>query len=208
MGELLGEGVSASELTPIRTQLELLDRYWQYRVIRDDRLGDSREAVLRIASEAMVEDRALRANRSTIARDPAAGQPLGDVLSSGVLVEWQSPGRLRPERDFLAFSHHVLHDYAIARLLFRAQPAELINRLVTGPDLAMSMRPSLIMHYQHLWSLDADHREFWEVVKEVQLAPDVPEIAKTIGPAVAADLFEAPGDCDPVINELEVPRGS
>jgi len=208
MGELLGQGVPTAELTPIRTQLELLDRYWLHRVVRDDRFGDSREAVLRLASESMVAARSLRASRNTIARDPAAGGPLGEVLSCGVLVEWQSPGRVRPDREFLAYSHHVLHDYAIARLLFRGNGDELIRRLGGVPDLAMSIRPSLVMHYQYLWALDADHRELWEVSKRVQLAPDIPEIARTVGPVVAAGLFEAVEDCDPIIDDLEVSRGS
>jgi hypothetical protein len=208
MGELLGEGVPTAELTPIRTQLELLDRYWLHRVIRDDRFGDAREAVLRLASESMVAARSLRASRNTIARDPSAGGPLGEILHCGVLVEWQSPGRVRPDREFLAYSHHVLHDYAIARLLFRGNGDELIRRLGGVPDLAMSMRPSLIMHYQYLWALDADHREFWEVSKRVQLAPDIPEIARTVGPVVAADLFEAVEDCNPIIDDLGVSRGN
>jgi hypothetical protein len=208
MGELLGQGVPTAELTPIRTQLELLDRYWLHRVVRDDRYGDSREAVLRLASESMVAARSLRASRNTIARDPAAGGPLGEVLSCGVLVEWQSPRRVRPDREFLAYSHHVLHDYAIARLLFRGSGDELIRQLGGVPDLAMSIRPSLVMHYQYLWALDADHREFWEVSKRVQLAPDIPEIARTVGPVVAAGLLEAVEDCDPIIDDLGVSRGS
>ncbi len=208
MGELLGEGVSAEELTPIETQLELLDRYWLHRVISSDHLGDSREAVLRLASEGMVAGRSLRTSRSFVAGDPAAGNPLGQVLRSGVLVEWQTPGRSRPDRDFLAYSHHVLHDYAIARLLLRGDVTELVKLLGEAPDLAMAIRPSLVMHYQHLWPLDTDHREFWTVTKAVQLGPGIPEIAKTVGPAVAAEFFEASEDCNPVLDDLGVARGS
>jgi len=36
MAELLGIGIDPADLTPIRTQLELLDRYWLHRVVRDD----------------------------------------------------------------------------------------------------------------------------------------------------------------------------
>src|SRR5262249_16636197 len=36
MAGLLGIGINPADLTPIRTQLELLDRYWLYRVVRDD----------------------------------------------------------------------------------------------------------------------------------------------------------------------------
>jgi len=66
MAELLGAGLELADLTPIRTQLELLDRYWAYRVIRSDRQGDARETVLRQTCEAMVKDRTLRVDRSRV----------------------------------------------------------------------------------------------------------------------------------------------
>jgi hypothetical protein len=63
------------------------------------------------------------------------------------------------------------------------------------------------MHYQHLWSLDSDHGEFWELSKQVQRDARVPEIAKTISASVAADLLDALSDFDPILAELGVPRG-
>jgi len=92
--------------------------------------------------------------------------------------------------------------------LLRGDVSELVKLLGEAPDLAMAIRPSLVMHYQHLWPLDTDHREFWTVTKAVQLGPDVPEIAKTVGPAVAAEFFEASEDCNPVLDDLGVARGS
>ena len=40
LAELLGAGIELDQLTPIRTQLELLDKYWRYRVLGSDREGD------------------------------------------------------------------------------------------------------------------------------------------------------------------------
>ncbi len=54
MAALLGFGLRLDDLTPIRTQLELLDRYWQHRVVRDDGFRDEREGVLSRACEAMI----------------------------------------------------------------------------------------------------------------------------------------------------------
>ena len=39
--EQIDSGVSADELTPIRTQVELLSKYWAYRVIKSDSSGDA-----------------------------------------------------------------------------------------------------------------------------------------------------------------------
>ncbi len=46
MGELFGEGLRTAELSPIRTQIELLERYWNARIIGSDLGGDTRESVL------------------------------------------------------------------------------------------------------------------------------------------------------------------
>ena len=154
VGELLAEGVPAAELTPVRTQLELLDRYWEVRVIRGDVLGDAREVVLRRAAEAMVRRRSLRAERAAVATDPAASGPLNQVLSSGVLVEWQPLPGVRPDRYVLAFAHHMLYDYGVARLLFRGPDERLVERLEAEPDLALATRPSLVLHFLYLWEAD------------------------------------------------------
>jgi signal recognition particle GTPase len=79
MAELLGAGLGLADLTPIRTQLELLDRYWGKRVTRDDQ-GDARETVLRQACEAMVKNRTLRVDRSRVV-DSTSSQ-LNDLLST------------------------------------------------------------------------------------------------------------------------------
>ncbi|MGE0495504.1 MAG: ATP-binding protein [Vulcanimicrobiota bacterium] len=47
IAELVGLGVPTDQLNPLRTQLDLLDQYWTYRVIRTDGRGDGREGVLR-----------------------------------------------------------------------------------------------------------------------------------------------------------------
>jgi hypothetical protein len=199
-GELLGEGVSASDLTPIRTQIGLLDRYWHERVIRSDSFGDAREALLRSAAQRMVEDRALRIDRTDIGGDPSASFFLNEVLSSNVLAEWQPSPEVRPERYVLTFSHHVLFDYAAARLLLRGRrldsPVTLIER---EPDLVLAIRPSLVFHFQHLWLLERDHTSFWELVLLFARNENIPEVGKLIGCGVAVDQGVQVSDFDPLL---------
>jgi hypothetical protein len=187
MTELLGAGVAARELTPIRTQLELLDRYWSHRVIRLDGQGDAREGVLRKACQKMVELRALRVDRSAVA-EPESSVHLSDLLSGHVLVEWQPSSDALPDRYILAFSHHVLFDYAIARLLLRGTTEAVVYRIESDPDLAVVVRPSLLLHFRYLWTVDNNHQQFWDLVFRVMRADRVPEIGKLIGPSVAAEL--------------------
>jgi hypothetical protein len=202
MAELLGGGVTLDELTPIRTQLELLDRYWRHRVVRSDGQGDAREAILREVCEQMVGSRVLRADRAAVAR-PETSALLNDLLSTQVLIEWQASPDAPPDRYLLAFSHHVLFDYAVARLLFRGNAETVIRRLAEDPELVIVIRPSLVLHFRHLWDVTPDRLAFWDVVFRVIANPEIPEVGKLIGPAVAAELARSTQDLEPVCAALE-----
>jgi hypothetical protein len=211
MGDLVGSGVAVESLTPIRTQIELLDRYWQERVIRSDSQADARELVLRRAAEKMVEARALHVNRADVATDPAASPALTAILSSHVLTEWQSSPETTPDRYVLTFAHHVLFDYAVARLLLRGIPENIILRLENDPELVLAIRPSLVLHFQYLWSRSHTRALFWKMVLQVMRSGSIPEVGKLIGPSVAAEqmtqlpdyesILRAMDDADPTIRE-------
>lgn len=196
MAGLLGAGIPIHALTPIRTQLELLQRYWSYRVIRSDGYGDDREHVLRRICEKMVEARELRTDRSVIASEPGYGVHLNDLLSNQVLIEWQASLDALPDHYILAFSHHVLFDYAAAMLLLRGTSEAVIRRLAEDPELAVVIRPSIIFSFRHLWSAENDHRQFWNTVLRIIREERIPEICKLIGPSVAAEFAKTMPDLE------------
>jgi hypothetical protein len=131
----------------------------------------------------------------------------GNLFPRQSLVEWQAPGSLRPDQSLLAFSHHMLFDYGVARLIFGGEPEDAVRRLEAEPDLALAVRPSIVLFLHHLWSVDPSRRRFWDFVTSLQYSNEVPEIAKTIGPAVARELFSTPADMSPVIARLGGPNG-
>lgn len=186
-GELLGSGVSVESLTPIQTQIGLLDRYWEERVIRTDYEGDARESVLRRAVEAMVNSRALRVSRRDVDVDGSLSRSLNQVLSSHILTEWESPSGGVVDRSILTFAHHVLFDYAAARLLFRGAPQSLIQRLESDINLVLAVRPSIVMHFQHLWLMDITL--FWETYLRLIRSERIPEIGKLVGASVAVEFM-------------------
>jgi hypothetical protein len=209
VAELLGAGVAAKQLEPLQTQLELLDEYWHYRVLVAGSAAesDAREAVLRQASEAMIAARALRVERSRVAATVRSGA-LHEMLSGQVLVEWQPSPTAPPERYVLAFAHNVLFDYAVARLLLRGDPAALVQRLAESPDLVLVIRPSLVLHFRHLWALEPSRETFWRVTFEMAQAHRIPEVAKVVGPAVAAELAYGLVDLEPLLLALEGTAGA
>ncbi len=205
IAELLGTGDTCNELLPIRTQLGLLDQYWLRRVIHsnDDTQGDAREAVLREVCEKMVAKRALHVDRFVVARTDTSGLLL-DLLSMQVLIEWQSSPIGSPDHDILAFGHNILFDYAVARLLLRGSAERVVHRLLDDSDLVIVIRPSLMLHFRHLWNFGIP--PFWDLVFRVNRAAGIPEIGKLIGPSVAAELARALSDLEPLFSALNNPH--
>jgi hypothetical protein len=201
LGELLGEGMAIEQLTPVRTQLDLFDRYWQRRVIGEDELGYAREDVLRRACEGMTAARVLRVDLSEIV-DPAGSPSLRALLSANVLIEWQPAPEQAPNRYVLTFSHHVLFDYSTARLLLRGNRANLIRRMEQEPELALILRPSFVLHFQHLWNEESS-TSFWELAFEIARSSHIVEISKLIGPSAAVDLVRSVADFGPLLVRLE-----
>jgi hypothetical protein len=200
--ELLQLGSTIGELSPIRTQLELLERYWQRRVLGDDQQGDASEAVLRRACERMVSARSLQVARSDLAT-PSASAALNTMLSAQVLVEWQPHPSARPDRQVLAFAHHLLFDYAVAQLLLAGVPGTVTGRLRGDPELALVVRPSILLHFHRLWALDPTRTRFWDETLGMVADEAVPEIAKLLGPLAAVELAEALSDLEPLCAALD-----
>lgn len=142
LGELIGEGTTVASLTPIRTQLELLDRYWAERVIRNDGLSDARETVLRAVATSMFQTRHLHAPRAAATAIPAASLVLDDLLSADILQEYSSGSIDGYGRNTLKFPHHLLFDYALSRLLFRVDHESLAKIIADDPDCGASGRRS------------------------------------------------------------------
>ncbi|MCU1348086.1 MAG: hypothetical protein JWO56_1116, partial [Acidobacteria bacterium] len=183
--DLFTAGVDLNELTTIRTRAELLEGYWKWRVLGEaDPDGDAREQVLRVIAATMIKHRSLQAVRSDLpgTLDSAA---LTRLHSNGVLAPWTVPGTAEPERAIITFSHHVLFDYAAARLLLRGTPQTLVARLDDDPEFILSFRPSAVMHFEYLWLRGDERVSFWTTAAVISAAEALPAIAKTIAPAVA-----------------------
>lgn len=203
MADLLGRGIAIERLTPIRTQIELLDLYWKDRIAHPLSEKDAREILLSRAVNEMVSNRSLRVNRRQVAIAPTDSPILRYILSANVLSEWQSHSTGMVNESVLTFAHHVLFDYAAARLLLRNAP-QLVRFLENDPELIIAIRPSLVMHFEHerLQSLS----QFWELVLSFTGSQVIPEIGKLIGPSVAVESATKIEDFSPLILALSSPN--
>ena len=199
VAELIGGGIPATELTPIDTQHGLLTRYWGWRVIGEDGRGDAREGVLRSICSNMVTKRHLRVERAAITTaDPTA---LNDVLSAHVISEWQSEGSPTPDRSLIVFAHHVLFDFAVARLLLAGEVTKTVDLFADDPDLCIVVRPSLVFHFRTLWSIDPSR--FWELLFAFSANPAIPKFGRLVGPSVCVDVARTFDDIEPLFRQIE-----
>ncbi len=200
LAELIDAGLTPTELQPVRTQIELLDRYWQERIRRNDGEGDARELVLERVTAAMIARRSLRVTRkAAMEKEAASGPYLDSLLRAHVLAEWTTQsGAPRPE--FITFQHHLLFDYAGARLCVPPEPDDLADLLSKQPDLLIAIRPSLELHCQRLWH--HDQPSFWELTFRLSESK-VNEVGKLLSPAVAALYATEYSETTPLLDGLK-----
>lgn len=196
--ELLDEGIEKGELTLIRTQSELLDRYWSYRVVRSDGQRDAREFLLINVAKEMLRTRSLKVNRSNVV-DATTSKALHELLSTNVLSELQLSSMGTLNGSTLVFAHHVIFDYAVNRLLLQGNQEKVLNMLVKEPELILVIRPSFAYYFISLWLSDESRTHFWILVNKLIENENIPEVAKIIGPTVATEFGTEISDFSPLL---------
>jgi hypothetical protein len=199
LAELADSGLTVAQLTPIRTQIELLERYWLVRVLAPDHASGAAEIFLRPMVRRMAQSRSREYSRNLVA-EIAAGPVINQLLKESVLVEFVTPSSGRVNSSVLAFSHHLIQDYAVARLLLRGAPADLCRELEQDPNIVFWIWVSLEMHFHYLWWYE--RQTFWETVFLLEASTQAPLLGKLVGPAVAADLIETPADFGPLLQNI------
>jgi len=202
LAELVAQGVIEADLISIRTQSELLDTYWQHRVRRSDGNHDARELVLTAVIQEMIAKKSLRVFRADIR----------NLEDAGALVDLERNDILRAEddvrganEDILLFSHNVLFDYAVARLLFRRgkDAARLTELLRADRALALMVGPSLTMALNDAWGADATRAAFWDLALAIAREDGLPQAAFLAAPMVAAESAATSADLAPLLSKLK-----
>lgn len=198
LSTVLVAGGNTSEFIYVSTQIELLDRYWTYRVIAPDRVHSPREALLRFIAEKMIETRALFVSSRVVDRFSASD--LEHLYSGGVL----SPLQMRGDQIVqIAFSHHMLFDYAVARLVFEAgHSSDFVAQLTASDDNALLLAPAAMLALRMLWHQNADRTAFWQAALAVARAKGAGAFCRMLPARVAAEMTSDPSDYRFIIDEF------
>jgi hypothetical protein len=190
-------------VTAIRTQPELLATYWNHRIRQEDGKHDDREHALRVAVSDMIADKSLQASRTRVLPQ-IKSEALVDLERSDILrQEDVSVGRAND--DSLLFTHHILFDYAVARLIFRrGRDADAVVQLLKDERaLSLMLNPSLSLALADAWTAGGDRRDFWKLAFKLARETSLPAVARLVAPAVAAEAALEIGDLAPLANSLK-----
>lgn len=157
-GQLLAD--ADADLSTIHSRLDLLDRYWQLRVVGDAG-GVERNRAVDVAVRAMLKQGRQIVRPLDLPAAQASAAAVEQLQHQGVLREL--PRRPGTAESPLAFAHPVLFDYAVALFALgdADRPASFAEVLDANPNLAITVRPSLEYRLATIWGLDETRRGFW-----------------------------------------------
>ena len=202
LSELVEGEVDEARLTQIRTQVGLLDVYWAERVDKHDHNG-SLESNLVKCVQCMIEHRALSLNENSLPQESTSQKTWLSRLGSNTVLNVSEsiiPGGPRQ----ISFVHNILYDYAVARLILKDMPTQVIKLLEVreNQDLLLSIRPSVVLSFQRLWHARGDRSAFWERALAFISSPSMRLIGKIIAADVAALEFRSAKDMVPLLGYL------
>ena len=184
-------------LSQIRSEVQLLDRFWQQRIG-----NENSERVLRRISYQMVKKRSLTVKVDDIYDDVnldnSVRKTAWDKLQSDeILAKVSSTGRR------IAFSHNILFDYAISVLLIDDEPQDLEDFILEDASRPLFLRPSLTYFFTRLWYYDPTSfwKAFWYIFPNDQ-SVHLRLVARLIPTNVIANEAREIEQLEPLLEKL------
>lgn len=179
-------------LDKIGSEVQLLDKFWE-NYISSTADSEAKEAILSALTKDMVTGYALsvRKNQHYQANVDSSWKSL---FSDEILILSELTGQR------VSFSHNILFDYAVSRLVIDEDINEVVKFLTHEPARALFLRPSLTYYYARLWFADRDR--FWSSFSAL-LKSDNQNLrifARLVPASVAVKLFIVSSDFDSLDN--------
>lgn len=183
LSELIS-GNAVKKLHAVASQADLLRLYWEHRV---EGHGSPATSSLSRVVQFMVKARALRAPKSEVAFDAPA--MIDTLCREGVLV-------VVDNERWVQFRHHLLFDYAAARLYL--DPSAISNRTYRFSKidaLGLMLSPALGFVLREIWESDPDHGRFWGALGNLINEKDADPIIRSTAGRLGAEFPTSANDC-------------
>ncbi|GEM_PF-1625621 len=196
--DLLRAGVGSARLADWHSPAVLMRMFWQIRVTEGARTGD-RENALKAASRQMVNTRRMVVSLKQLSLSASERGQIDELRSRGIL---QSPAIRQGTLvggDEVRFTHHLLHDYVIARSLIPETPVPFCDFAVGEPLLPIFYRQSFMFALEELWDAPDGRQGFWQVALKLEGLPQLHAVSRILAPILAARRVESLADLQPLL---------
>lgn len=183
---LVDAGAPVDWLSVIQSEVQLLDRYWLYRIdSRDD--GLSKNALLATFTERMVDSRTMTVALRDFASADIPDQPFNGLLSDEILS--------RNESGRISYTHNILFDFGISKLLLDEQ--NVMAFVLAAPARGIFYRPSISYFMARLWF--RDRALFWKSTEQFfERRPDTSAVVAITAARAIFDLARTNDDLLPL----------
>lgn len=191
---LLDAGAPVDWLSTIQSEVQLLDRYWLYRIDAREN-GVSKNGLLRLFTERMVDLRAMSVALRDFGPSTISDAALNSLLSDEILT--------RSESGRISYAHNIFFDFAISKLLIDEE--NVMTFLRGAPARGIFYRPSLSYLMARLWF--RDRAVFWKTaVRFFDRQPDSPAVVAITAAKAIFDLVQTNDDLSPIFAMPPEPR--
>lgn len=191
--ELLRAGVSAARLADWSSPAVLLRRFWAERI--QSGVGASAcQSALQFICGRMVELRRMALSMQEVSLGMPERDAVTELRSRGIL---QSPALKHGSTvggGELRFSHHLLHDYAVARSLIPDTAAPFSAFAIRHPLLPIFYRQSFLLALEELWDGQDGRAGFWETALKLESVASLHGVSRNLAPILAGRRVDTPGD--------------
>lgn len=196
--ELLADGVTPSRLADWNSPAVLLRKFWERR-IEDGKGAGERSSALATICRRMLDTRSMRLSIKELNLGSTERDSIHELRGRGILLAPHLKQGMRIGEETIGFSHHLLHDYAIARSLIPAIPERFTRFAIAEPLLPVFYRQSFMFALEELWDGIAGPEGFWACALELEGVKRLHGISRILAPILAARRAEVFADLEPLI---------
>jgi hypothetical protein len=196
--ELLRDGEKPLRLADWNSPAVLLRKFWDAR-IKGNPGSNEREIALQAICRQIVKSRNMTISLKELSLGASERTAVDELRGRGIL---QSPALLHGTHvgnDEIRFTHHLLHDYAIARSLIPETPVPFCDFITHDPLLPIFYRQSVLFALEELWDAPDGRKGFWEAALKLEGVPNLRGITRILAPILAARRVDTLSDLQPLL---------
>jgi hypothetical protein len=204
--ELLRDGVSPIRLADWSSPAILLRRYWEARVM-DGAGANHRKVALQSICSRMTQVRSMALTTQEVSLAASELDALDELRSRGILRSPVLRHGAAIGEDEIRFSHHLLHDYAIARSLIPAESSRFAEFAIREPLMPIFYRQSFMFALEELWDGPDGREGYWACALRMESIAQLHGLTRILAPILAARRVDTSTDLDPLFAAVQETTG-